>query len=616
MNSNDNLFFEIKKILNEVFGYEDFKPMQLEIIKAILGNEHVFIQLITGAGKSICYQIPALLTNGVTVVISPLIALMHDQVRALHFNKISASYLDSSLDNNEQQSVYNDLLSNQLDLLYISPERFKSKEFLNILKQVKVDRFVVDEAHCVSQWGHDFRKDYLNLTQLQYEFPKVPRVALTATADMQTRNDIIQLLGLELAKIFKDYSSRNNFQTFFIPKNNAKKQLLNFLQQRSKSECGLVYCISRNQVEYIAEFLKREGYKTYIYHAGLDSNIREINQNLFNQSEEGIMVATIAFGLGIDKSNVRYVAHLNLPQSIEHYIQESGRAGRDGLPAVSWVCYGLNDFVLQNERIKNSEQSNEIKKIKLDKLVKMLAFCDTAMCKKCFLENYFNHEKPNQICEHEYKTDFLDISKEAMQVLSAIFYVNQNGSITEIIQILQGKSNQLAAGYELENKPIFGIAKHTSVKFWRTIIRYMIGLRLLEVTNYGQILRLTSESVLFLKKKNKLWVELKPKIINYSFIYWAKTEREKHLFQRLVEFRRNKARELQVFSEQVFDDFTLQKIVETKPFNLRELSKTPGLNQHKVDRMGREIIQICIEVMNEKNKLTETHFLFPEEEME
>ncbi|QRN41241.1 MAG: RecQ family ATP-dependent DNA helicase [Neisseriaceae bacterium] len=612
MSSNNNLFFSIKKILNDVFGYENFKPMQLEIIQAILAGEHIFAQLITGAGKSICYQIPALLTNGVTVVISPLIALMHDQVQALHFNNISARYLDSSLSVHEQQSIYDNLLSNQLSLLYISPERFKSKEFLKILKQIKIDRFVVDEAHCVSQWGHDFRKDYLNLTQLQHEFTDVPRIALTATADTQTRNDIINLLGLSSGKIFKDYSIRNNFQTFFIPKNNAKKQLLNFLQQRPKNECGLVYCISRNQVEHVADFLRNEGYKTYIYHAGLDSDIRELNQNLFNQAEEGIMVATIAFGLGIDKSNVRYVAHLNLPQSIEHYVQESGRAGRDGLPAVSWVCYGLNDFVLQNERIKNSEQVGETKKNRLAKLVTMLEFCDTAECKKCFLEKYFDSEITHESCHHQNNDNLLEISRESMQVLSTIYYVNQNASIDEIIQILQGKNNQFVSRYNLQDKPIFGIASDKSVKFWRSIIRYMIGLRLLEVTNYAQILRLTAESVLFLKNKNKLFVELKIKITNYSFIYLAKTEREKLFSNLLVKFRRDKAKELDLFAEQIFDDFALQKIVENKPLKIEELSKIPGLNQHKIDKIGIEIIHMCSKVMKINNTSVD-QVLFSEE---
>ncbi|MFH4416295.1 MAG: ATP-dependent DNA helicase RecQ [Neisseriaceae bacterium] len=495
------------KILSEVFGYSRFKPLQLSIIQAILMNQNVFVQLMPGAGKSICYQLPALLGEGVTVVISPLMALMHDQVLALRALNIAASYLDSSLNSIEQNTLYQALKSNQIRLLYVSPERFKNQFFLSLIKEIKIDRFVVDEAHCISQWGHDFRKDYLNLRILADYLPSIPRVALTATADTETKKDIIQALSLSPIQLFECYEHPEHLRVNFLPKNNVKQQLLQFLKNRPESECGLVYCFSRNQAEKIAHFLEQEGYKTYLYHAGLATHIRLLNQKLFKTAKSGIMVATIAFGLGIDKPNIRFVAHLNLPTSIERYIQEAGRAGRDGLPAVSWVCYGLNDFILQNECIKNDELADQQKKLKLKKLRQMLMLCDTPLNKKTLLQQYFTFERDLEtFCSKEPVKRSTDISPYAVSILTVVFYTDQNANITETIQILQGKAGQLKEQFKLFNTMIFGSYPQTSTTFWRSIIRCMLGLNLLEVSNRAQLLRLTPCSITFMKKKPTLWI--------------------------------------------------------------------------------------------------------------
>lgn len=490
----------LHRVLKEVFQLNHFKPMQLEIIQAILNNQHVFVQLRPGSGKSICYQLPALLSEGVTIVISPLIALMHDQVLTLQEKKINACYLDSSLNQDQKTATLQKILAGEYRLVYVSPERFNHPYFLCCLRKLKIDRIIIDEAHCMSQWGHDFREDYLKLSRLKYMLPNIPRIAITATADAHTRADIINLLDLKPVKTFVRYLPNPQLTSYFIKKNNTKQQLIDFLTNLPPPLCGVVYCASRQQTEEIATFLTRIGYQTYHYHAGMPSEARKVNQAAFQKAKQGIMVATVAFGLGIDKNNIRFVAHVYLPPSIEHYIQESGRAGRDALPAISWVCYGLNDFLLRNEYIKNSNLSPTHKKIKIKKLKQSLAFCDGLVERDNFLRYYFDEST-----SIEEKTSFdtqrlQAIAHSMATVLTSMFCAQQNASLNEVIQILRGSNRFLYHHYALEQYSIYGRYTYSSISFWRNTVRLMIAADLVEVSNRGQILRFTSHSLTFLKK--------------------------------------------------------------------------------------------------------------------
>ena len=490
----------LHRVLKDVFQLNYFKPMQLEIIQAILNNQHVFVQLRPGSGKSICYQLPALLSEGTTIVISPLIALMHDQVLALQKKKINACYLDSSLNQDKKTTTLHKILAGEYRLIYISPERFNHSYFLYCLRQLKIDRIIIDEAHCMSQWGHDFREDYLKLNRLKYILPNIPRIAITATADAHTRADIIELLHLKPVKTFVRYLPNPQLTGYFIKKNNTKQQLIDFLTSLSPPLCGIVYCSSRQQTEDIATFLTRIGYQTYLYHAGMPSEARKINQAAFQKAKQGIMVATVAFGLGIDKSDIRFVAHVYLPPSIEHYIQESGRAGRDTLPAISWVCYGLNDFLLRNEYIKNSNLSQTHKKIKVKKLKQSLAFCEGLVERDNFLRHYFDESTS---IEEKIPFDIRRLQAIAYPmatVLTVMFYTQQNASLSEVIQILRGSNRFLYHYYNLEQYSIYGRYTYSSISFWRYTICLMIAADLVEVSNCGQVLRFTAHSLTFLKK--------------------------------------------------------------------------------------------------------------------
>lgn len=491
---------KIHQVLKDVFQLSHFKPMQLEIIQAMLNNQHIFVQLRPGSGKSICYQLPALLSEGITIVISPLIALMHDQVLALQEKKINACYLDSSLNQDQKTATLHKILAGEYRLIYVSPERFNHSYFLYCLRQLKIDRIIIDEAHCMSQWGHDFREDYLKLSCLKYILPDIPRIAITATADAHTREDIINLLHLKPVKTFVRYLPNPQLTSYFIKKNNTKQQLIDFLTNLPPPLCGIIYCTSRQQTEYIATFLTRLGYQTYHYHAGMPSEARKVNQAAFQKAKQGIMVATVAFGLGIDKSNIRFVAHIYLPPSIEHYVQESGRAGRDTLPAISWVCYGLNDFLLRNEYIKNSNLSPVHKKIKIKKLKQSLAFCDGLVDRDKFLRYYFDESTGTEE-NTPFDTQRLQaIAYPMATVLTVMFYTQQNASLNEVIQILRGSNRFLYHHYALEQYSIYGRYTYSSISFWRNTIRLMIAADLVEVSNRGQILRFTSHSLTFLKK--------------------------------------------------------------------------------------------------------------------
>ncbi len=457
-------------ILRNTFGYQNFRGEQENIINHILADGDALVLMPTGGGKSLCYQIPALIRPGVAIIISPLISLMQDQVIALQQFGIRAAFLNSSLTLDEARLVSRQLRQGELDLLYIAPERLMTSRFLDFLNTAQIALFAIDEAHCVSQWGHDFRTDYAQLSILHQRFPTIPRIALTATADEPTRRDIINHLGLDKAKIFIAGFNRPNIRYRVVQKKNARRQLLDFLQEEGyHGDAGIVYCLSRKKVEETAEWLNKQGWLALPYHAGLDSQVRKQNQTRFLREEGVIIVATVAFGMGIDKPNVRFVAHLDLPKSMEAYYQETGRAGRDGLPANAWMAYGLQDVVLLRRMMEQSDADEQHKRLERHKLESMLAYCELTTCRRQSLLEYFKDhlDQPCGNCDTCLEpVETWDGTEAAQKALSCIYRTGQRFGVHYLIDVLLGKDNPRIKAQGHEQLSTFGIGQEFSEQQW------------------------------------------------------------------------------------------------------------------------------------------------------
>jgi ATP-dependent DNA helicase RecQ len=592
-----------EQILHDVFGYPEFRGQQSEIINTVAAGNNALVLMPTGAGKSLCYQIPALMREGVAIVVSPLIALMQDQVAALTVSGVAAACIHGGTSSEEIRHIADEITAERLQLLYVAPERLVMPRFLQFLHNTPISLFAIDEAHCVSQWGHDFRPEYQQLSILADLFADIPRIALTATADAATRRDIQHYLQLSNAPLFISSFNRPNIDYQVVEKNNGKKQLLQFIRSQMDGQNGIVYCLSRKRVEDIAAFLSENGLTALPYHAGLNWDTRSQNQRRFTQEDGIIVVATVAFGMGIDKPDVRFVAHLDMPASIEHFYQESGRAGRDGLPAISWLCYGLNDWVLLRERIQLAERDEAQKGIDLQKLDSMLAFCETAECRRQLLLRYFGEDSLQ--CGHcdncidpPHKFDGTIL---AQKLLSCVYRVGQRFATGHVIDVLRGRDSDWVQHFGHHQLSTFGIGREQSVKEWRTVVRQCVAAGYLNVNIANQALQLTEQARAVLKNQQQVW--LRPlqhdkTRRSRSNDIWLRTEREERLWQKLREWRKHRAHQNNVPAYTIFADRTLQDLVQHPPTCLADLNHIYGLGESKIRNFGQDIIEICLQWTN------------------
>ena len=594
-------------LLETVFGYPAFRGQQAEIVEQVANGGDALVLMPTGGGKSLCYQIPALLRDGVGVVVSPLIALMQDQVDALEEVGVRAAFLNSTQTWEEASRIERMVRTGQLDLLYVAPERLMTQRCFDLLQDSKIALFAIDEAHCVSQWGHDFRPEYIKLSVLHEQFPNVPRIALTATADPQTRAEIAHRLDLTNAAQFVSSFDRPNIRYQIVEKTTGRKQLLDFITAEHPGDAGIVYCLSRKKVEETAEFLNENGIRALPYHAGMEHAKRAANQSRFLREESLVMVATIAFGMGIDKPDVRFVAHLDLPKSIEGYYQETGRAGRDGLPASAWMSYGLQDVVLQRRMIDESEADEEFKRVLGSKLDAMLGLCETLSCRRVRLLDYFGEASgPCGNCD----TCLLppvsfDGTVPVQKLLSAIYRVDQRFAATHVIEVLRGVETERIKTWRHDTLSVFGVGADRSEQEWRAILRQVIALGLVTVDHdqYSS-LKLTDAARPVLKGGQKVQLRQyqkpsKPKRTSAPKGY-AETflePEEQAIFERLRAWRMGMAREHNVAAFVIFPDATLRDIAKVKPTSLGELRGVSGVGEKKLASYGGDIVGIISEMV-------------------
>ncbi len=590
--------------LRRVFGYDAFRGNQQEIIDHVVGGGDALVLMPTGGGKSLCYQIPALVRDGVGVVVSPLIALMQDQVDALTALGVRAGFLNSTQDFEQRRAVEAAYLSGELDLLYLAPERLKVESTLRLLDRGTIALFAIDEAHCVAQWGHDFRPDYLELSALHERWPSVPRIALTATATDATRREIATRLNLTEARHFVSSFDRPNIQYRIVGKNKPEQQLLELLTTEHKGDAGIVYCLSRASTERTATFLSQNGIEALPYHAGLDARTRATNQSRFLREDGLVVVATIAFGMGIDKPDVRFVAHLDLPKSVEGYYQETGRAGRDGLASTAWLAYGLQDVVQQRKMIATSEGDDAHRRRLGVHLDAMLALCETVECRRTQLLNYFGERaEPCGNCDTCLSPpESWDGTVPAQKVLSAVYRLDrerrQKFGVGHIVDILLGRTTAKVTQFGHESLTVFGVGTELSEPEWRGVARQLLAQGLLTVEGDHGTLVLTDASAEVLGRTREVRLRHEPKRATTKSSSRGKAaaaqaelpDAAKPLFERLRAWRAATAKEQGVPAYVIFHDATLRQIATEAPTTLAELGSVNGVGENKLAKYGQQIL--------------------------
>ncbi len=607
-------YLSAQDCLHKVFGYTTFRGEQQAIIEHVVAGGDALVLMPTGGGKSLCYQLPALLRSGVGIVVSPLIALMQDQVDALQQLGVQAAFLNSSLTAEASSAITSQLLRGDLQILYVAPERLLMPHFITLLEQVEqsvgIALFAIDEAHCVSQWGHDFRPEYRKLTILHERFPQIPRIALTATADAPTRAEITERLKLETAHQFVSSFDRPNIRYRVTQKANARQQLEAFLEAEHPNDAGIIYCLSRRKVEETAEWLKSRGWDALPYHAGLDAGMRHANQRRFLREEGVIIVATVAFGMGIDKPNVRFVAHLDLPKSMEGYYQETGRAGRDGLPADAWMTYGLGDVVSMRQMLEGGDASEERKHVERQKLDALLGFCESTTCRHQTILRYFgeDHAGNCEQCDNCLEpVDTWDATQAAQMALSCVYRTGQRFGVVHLIDVLLGKATPKVEQFQHHQLSTFGIGKALSQQQWSSIFRQLVAGGFLEadMDAFGG-LKLSEAARPVLRSEAEVWLRRDHEVTKRV----SKAERgarvkeayagvaDDPLWHALKAKRTELAKEQGVPPYVIFHDSTLLEILNNRPGSLTEMGQISGIGQAKLTRYGDAFLQVLEDTAN------------------
>ena len=590
----------VLELLRTTFGYGKFRTGQEEVIRQLVDGGDALVLMPTGGGKSLCYQIPAIVRAGTGVVVSPLIALMQDQVQALRQIGVRAAFLNSTLEPSEAYRIERRLLDGELDLLYVAPERLMGERTLSLLDRTRLSLIAIDEAHCVSQWGHDFRPEYLELRALQERFPDVPRVALTATADDSTRREIVRRLGLDAARSFIFGFDRPNIRYRVTEKRGARDQLLRFLEAEHRGDSGIVYCLSRRKVDETARWLEDRGWPAVPYHAGLPKDVRSRHQQRFLREEGLIVVATIAFGMGIDKPDVRFVAHLDLPKSLEAYYQETGRAGRDGLPANAWMTYGLQDVILLKRMLQESKADEQHKRAERQKLEAMLGYCEVVGCRRQTLLNYFGDTLPEPCgnCDTCLEpVECWDGTEAARKALSCIYRTEQRFGVNYNIDVLIGKDDERIRGFGHDRLSTFGIGRELDAFQWRSVFRQLVarGLLTVDLEGYGS-LKLTRESwpVLRGQASVQLRRDVRPVKARKPRGKQAVTieDRDVPLWEALRQRRKEIAGSQGVPPYVIFHDSTLAQMMELRPNDREAFGRLSGVGERKLQLYADPFLEV------------------------
>jgi len=590
-------------VLRKVFGYEQFRGVQSDIIDTVVSGQNALVLMPTGGGKSLCYQIPSLVRSGVGIVISPLIALMKDQVDALDELGVRAGFINSSLSSEAYGQVMQQLRAGELDLLYLAPERFSQSGTLALLESLDIALFAIDEAHCVSQWGHDFRSDYLSLSLLQERFPHVPRIALTATADVATREEIASRLGLQDAPHFVSGFDRPNIQYRITQKRNARQQLLAFIRREHPDDAGIIYCMSRRKTEEVAAWLQQQGFDALPYHAGLSSDLRMFNQQRFLREDGVIIVATIAFGMGIDKPDVRFIVHLDLPKSVESYYQETGRAGRDGQPATAWMVYGLQDVIKLRQMLDSSQGNEQFKRQEQIRLDAMLGLCEITSCRRQALRHYFGESAPDacgncDTCLQPPPT--WDGTEAARKALSAVYRAGQRFGVSYATEILLGVESERILSNGHHRVSTFGIGRELDKSQWQSVFRQLIagGYLGADHQQFGA-LYLTEKARPVLRGEKELMMREDVKDVSRASSRKRAVvdllPEDQRLWEDLRQCRKQLADEHDVPPYVIFHDATLLDMVQLRPLNEQQLLAVNGVGQGKLSKFGQEFLRIINE---------------------